>query len=124
MPIKEKRNQSYFGLNQDLKNEIVALKEQINDLESKNDTLTDKDIVFEDKINPRANMSDLDIDFDTEDLEKDDNLENLINQTQKNTNSNSNKLLDKLNEIDKKAELVEPVEPQETTKNRRSRKNR
>ena len=104
-----------------LKNEIGENKEQINSLEIKNDTLTDKDIVFEDKINPRANMSDLDIDFDTEDMEKDDNLEKIVNQMEKNTSTKTKLFLDKLNEIDKKAELVEP-EPQTPAKNRSGRK--
>lgn len=104
-----------------IKNEIGENKEQINSLEIKNDTLTDKDIVFEDKINPRANMSDLDIDFDTEDMEKDDNLEKIVNQMEKNTSTKTKLFLDKLNEIDKKAELVEP-EPQTPAKNRSGRK--
>lgn len=107
-----------------IKNEIVENKEQINDLEIKNDTLASKDIVFDEKINPRANMSDLDmedIDFNMEDIiEKDERLEKMINQVEKNTTS-KNKLLDKLNEIDKKMNEDEPEQP---TKNRSGRKNR
>ena len=104
-----------------IKNKI---KEQINDLEIKNDTLASKDIVFDEKINSKPNIDDLNIDFDiedTEDLEKDDNLENLINQTQKNTTNAKSKLLDKFDEIDKKTEVVEPQTP---TKKRSVRKNR
>jgi len=103
-----------------IKNEIVEDLEPLTALKPSKDDLISKDIVFDEKINSRANIDDLDIDFDTEDIEKDDNLEKMINQMEKNTNSKS-KLLDKLNEVDKNLEVVEPQEP---TKNRSVRKNR
>ena len=108
-----------------LKNEIVENKEQINSLESKNDTLASKDIVLEDKIIPRANMSDLDIediDFDMENIQKDEKLEKMINQMQEKNTSAKTKLLDKFQEIDKQVEQVEQVD--EPTKKRSVRKNR
>lgn len=108
-----------------LKNEIVVNKEQINALEGQNDTLASKDIVFDEKINPRANMSDLDIDFDiedTEDIEKDEKLEKMINQMQEKTTSAKSNLLNKFQEIDKQVEQVEQVD--EPTKKRSVRKNR
>lgn len=57
LEIKEKRNQSYFGLNQDLKNEIIALKEQINDLEEQKEDLEEKVIDLEEKVASKSNMS-------------------------------------------------------------------
>lgn len=57
LEIKEKRNQSYFGLNQDLKNEIIALKEQINALEEQKEDLEEKVIDLEEKVASKSNMS-------------------------------------------------------------------
>lgn len=98
-----------------LKNEIVENKEPLKALKPLKDDLGIKDIDLKDKINSKPNMSDFDI-------EKDDNLEKLINQMEKNTTSKT-KFLDKLNAIDKKVAL-EAVEPQEPTKKRSVRKNR
>ena len=107
-----------------IKNEIIDNKEPLEALKPPKDDLGVKDIVLEDKINPRANIDDLDmedIDFNMEDIiEKDERLEKMINQVEKNTTS-KNKLLDKLNEIDKKMNEDEPEQP---TKKRSSKKNR
>ncbi len=98
--------------------------EPLEALKPPKDDLGVKDIVLEDKINPRANIDDLDmedIDFNMEDIiQKDEKLEKLISTMEKNTSGKS-KLLDKLNEIDKK---LNEDEPQEPTKNRSVRKNR
>ena len=62
-----------------------------------------------------------DIDFNMEDIiEKDERLEKMINQVEKNTTS-KNKLLDKFAEVDKKLNEDEPEQP---TKNRSLKKNR
>ena len=107
-----------------IKNEIIENKEPLEALKPPKDDLGVKDIVLEDKINPRANIDDLDmedIDFNMEDIiQKDEKLEKLISTMEKNTSGKS-KLLDKLNEIDKK---LNEDEPQEPTKNRSVRKNR
>ena len=107
-----------------LKNEIIDNKEPLEALEAPKDDLGIKDIDLRDKIIPRANIEDFDmedIDFNMEDIiEKDDRLEKMIEQTEKNTSGKS-KLLDKLNEIDKK---LNEDEPQEPIKKRSGRKNR
>ena len=76
LEIKEKRSNSYFGLNEELKSEIKSLKEQINTLEAQNDTLTDKVIDLEEKINPRANIDDL----SSTKIKKEDYLKDIVNQ--------------------------------------------
>ncbi len=68
----------------------------------------------------KAPKDDLDIDFDEEHIEKDDNLEKMINQMEKNTNSKT-KLFAKFDEIDKKATSNQAEEP---AKNRSLKKNR
>lgn len=107
-----------------IKNEIVENKEPLEALKPPKDDLGVKDIVLEDKINPRANIDDLDmedIDFNMEDIiQKDDRLEKYIEEMEKNTNSKS-KLFDKFAEVDKK---LNEDEPQEPTKKRSSKKNR
>lgn len=106
-----------------LKNEIVENKEPLEALKAPKDDLISKDIDLSEKINPRANMSDLDmedIDFDMKDIQKDEKLEKMINQMEKNTTSKS-KLFDKFDEVDKK---LNEDEPQEPTKNRSLKKNR
>ena len=107
-----------------IKNEIIEDLEHLEPLKASKDDLGVKDIVLDDKINPRANIDDLDmedIDFNMEDIiEKDERLEKMINQVEKNTTS-KNKLLDKFAEVDKK---MNEDEPQEPTKKRSSKKNR
>ena len=107
-----------------IKNEIIENKEPLEALKPPKNDLGVKDIVLEDKINPRANIDDLDmedIDFNMEDIiEKDERLEKMINQVEKNTTS-KNKLLDKFAEVDKK---LNEDEPQEPIKKRSGRKNR
>ena len=108
-----------------IKNEIIDNKEPLEALKAPKDDLISKDIDLSEKIIPRANIDDLDmedIDFNMEDIiEKDERLEKMISNMEKNTTSAKTKLLDKFDEIDKKTEVVEPVEP---TKNRSGRKNR
>lgn len=107
-----------------IKNEIIENKEPLEALKPPKDDLGVKDIVLEDKINPRANIDDLDmedIDFNMEDIiQKDEKLEKLISTMEKNTSGKS-KLFDKFAKIDKK---LNEDEPQEPTKNRSSKKNR
>ena len=107
-----------------IKNEIIDNKEPLEALKAPKDDLISKDIVLEEKINPRANMSDLDmedIDFNMEDIiQKNEKLEKMISTMEKNTNSKT-KLFDKFAEVDKK---LNEDEPQEPTKNRSVRKNR
>ncbi len=84
LQLAEKRNKSYFGLNQDLKNEIIALKSQINYLEAQNEVLSSKDI----------------------DLKKEDYLSQIVNQYDEKKESS---LFKKLQEVDNKLELEAPV---------------
>lgn len=65
LEIKEKRSNSYFGLNEELKSEIKSLKEQINTLEEQKEDLEEKVIDLEEKIASRANTDD----FDFEELQ-------------------------------------------------------
>lgn len=119
-----------------IKNEIVSLKEQINSLEIKNDTLASKDIDFNEKINPRANMNDLSSTKQINKNEKNNFLKKLDSIDKKNSLSERFKdvenqqelkapekrsLFNKLEEVDKNLEVVEGVEP---TKKRSVRKNR
>ena len=121
--MKEKRSQSYFGLNKELKEEIVSLKEQINDLEEQKEDLEEKVIDLEEKIVSRANIDDLT-------TKKEDYLKNIVNQYDstgtgtdesessqtKKTNLermqeliNQKSLLDKFSEVDKVQEQEAPV---------------
>ena len=131
LQVAEKRSSSYFGLNQELKSEKIALKSQINDLEAQNDTLTDKVIDLEEKIDLNANMDDLS--STTKQLKKEDYLKDIVKQydstrtgteesealTTKKTNLELNlerlqerknkSLLDKFAEVDKVQEQEAPV---------------
>lgn len=53
----QKQSNAYYGLNQDLKEEINSLKSIINDLESKKRVLDDKSIELDTKNDSRPNMS-------------------------------------------------------------------
>lgn len=134
LDLKEKRSQSYFGLNQELKSEIIALKSQINDLEEQKEDLEEKVIDLEEKINPRANTDD----FDFEELQtrikssreraetpdkSDSSSFNKIKKVQEESKSSSieryndlkayvksTKLSAKFDEIDKKSELEQSNE--------------
>ena len=103
---------------------LNPIKNDLEPLEAPKDDLGIKDIDLRDKIIPRANIEDFDmedIDFNMEDIiEKDERLEKMINQVEKNTTS-KNKLLDKFAEVDKK---LNEDEPQEPIKKRSGRKNR
>jgi hypothetical protein len=107
-----------------IKNEIIENKEPLEALKAPKDDLISKDIDLSEKINPRANIDDLDmedIDFNMEDIiQKDEKLEKIINQMEKNTSAKT-KLFDKFAEVDKKLNEDEPEQP---TKNRSGRKNR
>ena len=94
--------------------------EPLEPLKASKDDLLSKDIDLEDKIIPRANIDDLDTDCDNETIEKNDRLEKMIEEMEKNTSGKS-KLLDKFAEVDKKMNEDEPEQP---TKNRSVRKNR
>lgn len=76
LDLKEKRSQSYFGLNKELKEEIVSLKEQINALEEQKEDLEEKVIDLEDKIVSRANTDDL----TTKQIKKEDYLTEILNK--------------------------------------------
>ena len=80
LELAEKRSKSYFGLNQDLKEEIVSLKEQISHLESKE---KDMDTV------------------DAMDIKKASFLDDFI---KKYDDTKKNSLLDKFAEVDNKNE--------------------
>lgn len=80
LELAEKRNSSYFGLNKELKEEIIALKEQISTLESKE---KDMDTV------------------DTMDIKKASFLDDFI---KKYDDTKKNSLLDKFAEVDNKNE--------------------
>ena len=125
LEIKEKRNQSYFGLNKELKEEIIALKSQINALEEQKEDLEEKVIDLEEKIVSRANIDDLT-------TKKEDYLKNIVNQydstgtgTDESESSQTKKtnlermqelqkqkrdsLFNKLQEVDNKQEQEAPV---------------
>lgn len=108
-----------------IKNEIIENKEPLEALKPPKDDLGVKDIVLEDKINPRANIDDLDmedIDFNMEDIiQKDEKLEKLISTMEKNTSAKT-KLFDKFAEIDKKQSLKNQAK--HLLKKRSGRKNR
>lgn len=76
LDLKEKRSQAYFGLNQELKSEIIALKSQINALEGQKEDLEEKVIDLEEKIVSRANTDDL----TTKQIKKEDYLSQIVNQ--------------------------------------------
>lgn len=132
LDLKEKRSQSYFGLNKELKEEIISLKSQINDLEAQNEVLSSKDTNLEEKINPRANIDDL---SSPKQIKKEDYLKDIVNQydstgtgkdksealTTKKTNLELNlerikekqkkeSLLDKFKEVDNKQQELETPE--------------
>ena len=77
LDLKEKRSQAYFGLNQELKSEIIALKSQINDLEEQKEDLEERIVDLEDKVDSRANMDDL---SSTKQINKKDYLSQIVNQ--------------------------------------------
>lgn len=129
LEIKEKRSQSYFGLNQELKSEIIALKSQINDLEEQKEDLEEKVIDLEEKVASGANIDDL----SSTKIKKEDYLTQIVNQydstgtgreesesshTKKTMNvtklaerQNERKsLLDKFAEVDNKVELEQSNE--------------
>lgn len=123
LDLKEKRNQSYFGLNKELKEEIVSLKEQINALEEQKEDLEEKVIDLEDKIVSRANTDDL----TTKQIKKEDYLSQIVNQydskkpnlakAQERINERKRDLLEKFGEVENKIEnQVEQVD--EPTKKR------
>lgn len=130
LDLKEKRNQSYFGLNKELKEEIVSLKEQINTLEEQKEDLEEKVIDLEDKIVSRANMDDL---SSTKQINKKDYLSQIVNQydssrtgtdksealtikktnlelLQEKQNKNRRSLLDKFAEVENKQQELETPE--------------
>lgn len=117
LDLKEKRNQSYFGLNKELKEEITTLKEQINALEEQKEDLEEKVIDLEDKIVSRANMDDL---SSTKQIKKEDYLKEILNKyDSKKPNLNLVKaqerqerksLLDKFQEVENKQQELETPE--------------
>lgn len=116
LDLKEKRSQSYFGLNKELKEEIVSLKEQINALEEQKEDLEEKVIDLEEKIDLKANMDDL---SSTKQIKKEDYLKEILNKydstrtgTDESESSHTKKtnLLDKFKEVDNKIEIdTEPT---------------
>lgn len=134
LDLKEKRSQSYFGLNKELKEEIVSLKEQINALEEQKEDLEERIVDLEDKVDSRANMDDL---SSTKQINKKDYLSQIVNQydssrtgtdksealTTKKTNLELNlerikekqkkeSLLDKFKEVDNKQQEQELQAPE------------
>lgn len=123
LDLKEKRNQSYFGLNKELKEEITTLKEQINALEEQKEDLEEKVIDLEEKIVSRANTDDL----TTKQIKKEDYLKEILNKydstgtgreesesshTKKTMNVKNERksLLDKFAEVDNKQQELETPE--------------
>ena len=119
LDLKEKRSQSYFGLNKELKEEISSLKEQINALEGQKEDLEEKVIDLEEKIVSRANTDDL----TTKQIKKEDYLSQIVNQydskkpnlnlvkaqeRQMPSNERKRDLLDKFKEVDKVQEQEAP----------------
>ena len=117
LEIKEKRNQSYFGLKKELKEEIIALKSQINALEEQKEDLEEKVIDLEEKIDLKANM-------DTMDMKKASFLDDIVKKYEAGTQereqsshldkrkeikderflAQKQRLLDKLKEVDNQKE--------------------
>ena len=129
--LKEKRSQSYFGLNKELKEEISSLKEQINALEGQKEDLEEKVIDLEEKIVSRANTDDL----TTKQIKKEDYLSQIVNQydskkpnlnlvkaqeRQMPSNERKRDLLDKFQEVENKIEnqVDEPTKKRSYGKSR------
>ncbi|WP_223065083.1 hypothetical protein, partial [Campylobacter fetus] len=98
LKLAENKSQSYFGLNKELKEEIISLKEQINDLEEQKEDLSSTKQIKKDYLSQIVNQY--------ESTAKKTNLQQL---QEKQKEKEKSSLFRKLEEVDKQQELEAPV---------------